>query len=86
MMFVFNPISKKIGRKGEIYRRSNSYLPAGSRSRYDLSKASYHLWSSKFGGIILFEAKRLSQLKTGNGRLKLFLTDAILENELSKKP
>ena len=38
--------------------------------RHGFSEASYYLWKSKFGGMSVFDAKRLKQLETQNARLK----------------
>jgi len=47
--------------------------------RDGFSEASYYLWSSKFGGMTLAEAKRLKELETENARLKKLLAELLLE-------
>ncbi|TDN65968.1 transposase [Halothiobacillus neapolitanus] len=34
--------------------------------RHGLSEASYYLWCSKFGGMVVFDAKRLKALESEN--------------------
>jgi len=54
--------------------------------RHGFSEASYYLWCSKFGGMNVSDARRLKDLEAENGRLKRLLADAMLENEVTKKP
>ncbi len=54
--------------------------------RHGFSEASYYLWRSKFGGMRVSDAKRLKELEAENGRLKRLLAEALLDNEVTKKP
>lgn len=53
--------------------------------RHGFSEASYYLWRSKFGGMSVYDAKRLKELETENTRLKKLLAEAMLENEVTRE-
>jgi len=58
--------------------------------KHAMSSATYYAWKAKFGGLEVFDAKRLRALEEENGRLKRLLADTMLENAglkdlLSKK-
>jgi putative transposase len=67
-------------------REAESGLPVTELCRrHGFSEASYYLWSSKFGGMSVSDAKRLKEPETENGLLKRLLTDTLLENEVTKE-
>ena len=53
--------------------------------RHGFSEASYYLWRSKFGGMNVPDVKRLKTLEVENARLKKLLTEAILEQEVTRE-
>ena len=53
--------------------------------RHGFSEASYYLWRSKYGGLSVFDAKRLKELSTENTRLKKLLAESLLENEVTRE-
>ena len=53
--------------------------------RHGFSEASYYLWRSKFGGMIVSDAKRLKELTAENTRLKKLLAEAVLDNEVTRE-
>ncbi len=53
--------------------------------KYGFSEASYYLWRSKFGGMVVSDAKRLKSLEAENARLKKLLAETMLENEVTKE-
>ena len=68
-------------------REAESGLPVAELCRrHGFSEASYYLWRSKFSGMSVSDAKGLKELETENGRLKWLLADALLKNEVTKKP
>ena len=53
--------------------------------RHGFSEASYYLWRSKFGGMVVSDAKRLKALEVENSRLKKLLAESMLENEVTRE-
>lgn len=53
--------------------------------KHGFSEASYYLWRSKFGGMSVSDAKRLTELETENARLKKLLAESLLENEVTRE-
>jgi len=53
--------------------------------KHGFSEASYYLWRSKFGGMSVSDAKRLTELETENTRLKKLLAESLLENEVTRE-
>lgn len=53
--------------------------------RHGFSEASYYLWRTKFGGMNVSDARRITELEAENGRLKRLLAEAMLENEVTKE-
>jgi len=53
--------------------------------KHGFSEASYYLWRSKYGGMVISDGKRLNALEGDNARLKKLLADALLENEVTKE-
>lgn len=47
--------------------------------RHGISPATFYKWKSKFGGLEVFEAKRLQALEDENAKLKKLLAEAILD-------
>ena len=53
--------------------------------KHGFSEGSYYLWRSKFGGMIVSDAKRLKELDTENARLKKLLAESHLEIEVTRE-
>lgn len=53
--------------------------------KHGFSEGRYDLWRSTFGGMSVWDAKRLKELETENGRLKKLLADSLLENEVTRE-
>jgi putative transposase len=53
--------------------------------QHGFSEASYYLWRSKFGGLVVSDAKRLKALEAENARLKKLLAESMLENEVTRE-
>ena len=53
--------------------------------QHGFAEASYYLWRSKFGGMIVSDAKRLKELTAENTRLKKLLAEAVLDNEVTRE-
>ena len=53
--------------------------------RHGFSEASYYLWRSKFGGMSVSDAKRLTELESENARVKELLAESMLENEATRE-
>jgi putative transposase len=47
---------------------------------HGFSDASIYKWKAKFGGMDMSEAKKLRALEDENGKLKVMLADAMLDN------
>jgi putative transposase len=47
---------------------------------HGFSDASFYLWRGKYGGMDVWDAKRLKALKAQNARLKKLLAESMLEN------
>ena len=52
--------------------------------RNGISPATFCQWKSKFGGLEVFEARRLRTLDEENARLKKLLVEAMLDNAVLK--
>jgi transposase-like protein len=50
----------------------------------EVSEATYHRWRNQYGGMKSEEAKRLSELKDENRRLKQLVADLSLDNQMLK--
>ncbi len=48
--------------------------------KHGVSEATLYKWKAKFGGMDVWEAKRLKALEDANGKLKRLLADAMLDN------
>ena len=48
--------------------------------KHGFSDASIYKWKAKFGGMDMSEAKKLRALEDENGKLKVMLADAMLDN------
>ncbi len=67
-------------------READAGLPVKELCRQDgFSEASYYLWRNKFGGMNVYDAKRLKDLEAENARLKKLLAEPLLENEVTKE-
>jgi putative transposase len=53
--------------------------------KYGISSATFYKWNGKYGGLDVFDAKRLKVLEDENGKLKKLLADAMLDNAMLKK-
>jgi putative transposase len=52
--------------------------------KHGMSDASFYKWKAKYGGLEVFEAKRLKALENENTRLKPRLADAMWDNAALK--
>ena len=52
---------------------------------HGFSEASYYLSRNKFGGLEVSDAKRLKALELENARLKRLLTEALLEQAVTRE-
>ena len=53
-----------------------------SQATYYNSQATYYKWKAKYGGLEVFEARRLKALEDENVRLKKLLAEAMLDNTM----
>lgn len=51
---------------------------------YGISDATYNNWKSKYGGMEVFDVKRLKELEEENRRLKQMFADLSLQHEALK--
>ena len=49
--------------------------------RHGISEQTYYRWRKKYGGMSVFEGKRLKELEHENTRLKKLLAEQLLINE-----
>ena len=49
---------------------------------HNISKATFHRWRRKYGGMDLADAKRLKELEKENAELKKMLAEAMLKNRV----
>ncbi len=52
--------------------------------RYDVSRATYYQWRSKYAGATPSELKRVKELEAENSKLKRMYADLALENTAIK--
>lgn len=52
--------------------------------RYGIAQGTFYNWRSKYGGMEVNEAKRLRELESENGKLKVLLAETMLENTALK--
>ena len=52
--------------------------------KLEISVATYHRWSKEYGGAKTATVKRLKELEKENSRLKKFLAERDLDNEVLK--
>ena len=50
--------------------------------KHGVSQATYYKWKAKYGGLEVFEARRLKALEDENVRLKKLLAEAMLDNTM----
>ena len=50
--------------------------------QHGISEQSFYRWKSKFGGMVVSEAKRLRELESENARLKKLLAEAELDKAM----
>lgn len=53
--------------------------------RHGISSATFYKWKSKYGGLEVFDARRLRQLEQENARLKKLLAESMLDNAMLKE-
>ncbi|MBP8104952.1 MAG: transposase [Nitrospira sp.] len=51
----------------------------------DSAEASYYLWRSKVRGLEVSDAKRLKMLEQENARLKRLLSEAVIEQAVTRE-
>lgn len=51
---------------------------------HGISEQSFNRWKSKYGGMEVFEAKRLRELETEKAKLKKLLAEAELDKAMLK--
>ena len=49
-----------------------------------ISGATFYKWKSKYGGLEVFDARRLKSLEMENAKLKKLLAEAMLDNAMLK--
>jgi putative transposase len=52
--------------------------------RHGISEQSFYRWKVKYGGMEVFDARRLRELEAENGKLKRLLAEAHLDNAALK--
>jgi len=57
-------------------------LTADVCRRHGISSATFYKWKSKYGGLEVYDARRLRQLEQENARLKKLLADSMLDNAM----
>jgi putative transposase len=67
-----------------ILKEHEAGIVADLCRKHGVSDASIYKWKAKFGGMDVFEAKRLRTLEDENTRLKRLLADAMLDNAALK--
>ena len=66
-----------------ILRQADSDETVESICReHNISKATFHRWRRKYGGMDLADAKRLKELEKENAELKKMLAEAMLKNRV----
>lgn len=68
-----------------ILKEGESGVPVAELLRkHGISKGTYFLWRSKFGGATVKELARLKELEAENAKLKRMYTELALENAAIK--
>jgi putative transposase len=68
-----------------ILKEGESGVPVADLLRkHGISKATYFLWRSKYGGATVKELARLKELEAENAKLKRMYADLALENAAIK--
>ena len=68
-----------------ILKEGESGMPVAEVLRkHGISKGTYFLWRSKYGGATVKELARLKELETENAKLKRMYADLALENAAIK--
>ena len=69
----------------EMLKDAESGVPVADLLRkYDVSKATFFKWRSKYGGATVSDVKRLRELEAENAKLKRMYADLALENAAIK--
>lgn len=50
-----------------------------------IAQGTFYRWKSKYGGMVVSDAKRLRELELENGKLKKLLAEAALDNAALKE-
>ena len=68
-----------------MIKEQEAGLPTSELCRkHGLSPATFYKLKAKYGGMDLYDAKRLKQLEDENAKLKRLLADAMLDNVVLK--
>ena len=69
-----------------ILREYEAGAKAGDLARkHGISEATLYNWKAKFGGMDVFDARRLKALEEENSKLKKLLADTVLDNTALKE-
>ena len=52
--------------------------------KHGMSSATFYAWKAKYGGMDVFDARRLKALEDENAKLKRLYADAMLDNSALK--
>jgi len=64
---------------GILKEQESGQTTADVCRRHGISDATFYKWKAKFGGLEVFEAKRLRALEDENAKLKKLLAEAMLD-------
>lgn len=53
--------------------------------KHGFSEASFYVWRKKYGGMDVTDAKRLKALEEENAKLKKWLAESLLEQEVTRE-
>jgi putative transposase len=69
-----------------VLREHEAGAKTGELARkHGISEATLYNWKAKYGGMEVFEAKRLRMLEDENRKLKKLLAESILDNAALKE-
>ena len=67
-------------------READAGLPIKELCRkHGFSEASFYVWRKKYGGMDVTDAKRLKALEEENAKLKKWLAESLLEQEVTRE-
>ncbi|MCP4546390.1 MAG: transposase [bacterium] len=52
--------------------------------KHGISPATYYKWESKYGGLSMFEFKRIKEMESGTANLKRMFADVSMEDDTLK--